>query len=225
MYSRHIRCWALHIYSNENIQTKCNREECKAAASITYWSPVAPLLPSAGITKTCWCHVYKAVMKSKACSEKTELSLWDSDFIGSFQNHSLLPLYSLPDFNAIIPIIVVGDILFAVHPFSFDLIREAEWAVSQILHCFLNHLYMSSSTCSICLQEEWQDMNIDNVFFMLRLAFQTPRRWQSTLVNLFLPAEKHISTHKKYQTAEVQDWTFRFHTILNWWLWGERYHL
>lgn len=55
-----------------------------------------------------------------------ERCLWDKDFIVPFQDYSLLPLYCLPNSNAIISVIVVGDILFAVHPLSFDIFREAE---------------------------------------------------------------------------------------------------
>lgn len=149
------------------------------------------------------------VMKNNVSRKKISL-------LANIWNFGLLPLYSLPDLNAIIPVIVVGNILFAVHSFGFDLLREAEGTVGQILHCFLHHLYMSSSTRSICLQEEQQDGNSRTLCSLCAKTGFT--NLQETgyrmLVNLFSRRKPHL--HTKYQMADIYwncaFWLQGFHT-------------
>lgn len=73
------------------------------------------------------------------------------------QTQCLLPLDCLPDFDAIIPIVVIWNIFLAVHPFGFDFHWEAEGTVGKFFHCSLDHLHMSTSASGIRLQCKKRD--------------------------------------------------------------------
>lgn len=71
----------------------------------------------------------------------------------TLKSHSS-PLGSLPHLVAIIPVEVGRQFLLTVHITGLDHIREAQRPEGQSLHCPLNHLDVTASTCCIRLYED-----------------------------------------------------------------------